>query len=267
MKLEALALAIAAGFALAAGTASATTKTATVTDIQYADRPECLLDLRYPVGETNFPTVVWFHGGGLTDGSRGFIPLADEKIAQATADYRLLRKETRRGEDCIEDAAAAVAWTLNHIAEYGGDSEKVFVAGLSAGGYLAMMVGMDPRWLGACGRSNLDLAGICAVSGQATKHYNVRKFSGDRDSQFIPKIDDMAPLAHVGKDIPPLLCVCGEPPYENKCRAEENRLLVSSCEALGHPWARYVECPLCDHFRVAKAALPYLELFVSGSLP
>ena len=35
-----------------------------VKDIAYADRTECRLDVRFPVGETNFPTVVWFHGCG-----------------------------------------------------------------------------------------------------------------------------------------------------------------------------------------------------------
>ena len=152
-----------------------------VKDIAYADRTECRLDVRFPVGETNFPTVVWFHGGGLTGGGRHFVPLTDEKIAQVAVGYRLLGKGAARGEDCIEDAAAAVAWTLRHIGEYGGDSNKVFVSGMSAGGYLTMMVGMDSKWLAAHGVRNTDLAGLVPISGQATKHFNVRKFSGDDD--------------------------------------------------------------------------------------
>ena len=60
--------------------------------IKYADRPECVLDVRVPIGETNFPTVVWFHGGGLTGGNRHFVQLADEKIAQVAVGYRLLGK-------------------------------------------------------------------------------------------------------------------------------------------------------------------------------
>ena len=83
-------------------------------------------------------------------------------------------------------------------------------------------------------------------SGQATTHFAVRKFSGDDDPQFRPKIDAMAPLAHVSADLPPILCICGQPPFEWKARAEENRFLVASCEALGHPAARYIELPSCD---------------------
>lgn len=236
-------------------------------DISYADRPSCVLDVRVPVGETNFPTVVWLHGGGLSGGARHFIPLSDGKIAQVAVEYRLLGKDANRGEDCIEDAAAAVAWTFAHIAEYGGDPTKVYLCGKSAGAYLSMMVGMDAKWLAAHGLSNKDLAGIVAVSGQATKHFNVRKFAGDDDPQYLPKIDSLAPLAHVSKHVPPFVSVCGEPPYEWTCRAEENRFLVSSLVALGHPYARYIECPLCDHARVDKPAWGYIELFVRGNLP
>lgn len=234
--------------------------------VAYADRQGCLLDVRVPKDEMNFSTVVWFHGGGLTGGERHFVPLADEKIAQVAVGYRLLGKGADRGEDCIEDAAAAVAWTMKHIGEYGGDSNKVFVSGMSAGGYLTMMVGMDPKWLAAHGTRNTDLAGLIALSGQATKHFNVRKFAGDRDPQFLPKIDDLAPLAHVAAKLPPILSVCGQPPYEWKCRSEENRLLIASCIALGHKKAKFVELDYCDHARAYIAGLPYLEMFVNGRL-
>ena len=250
--------------AMAATAAMAESKV--VKDIAYADRTECRLDVRFPVGETNFPTVVWLHGGGLTGGGRHFVPLTDEKIAQVAVGYRLLGKGAARGEDCIEDAAAAVAWTLRHIGEYGGDSNKVFVSGMSAGGYLTMMVGMDSKWLAAHGVRNTDLAGLVPISGQATKHFNVRKFSGDGDPQFLPKIDDLAPLAHVAADLPPILSVCGQPPYEWKCRAEENRLLIASCVALGHKNAKFVELDYCDHGRAFAAGLPYLEFFIKGRL-
>lgn len=252
------------GIALAVAVAGA--KTLTTRDVSYADSPECLLDVRVPKGETNFPTVVWFHGGGLTGGDRHFVPLADAKIAQVAVGYRLLGKGAKRGEECIEDAAAAVAWTMRHIGEYGGDRGRVFVSGMSAGGYLTMMVGMDPRWLAAHGVRNTDLAGLVALSGQATKHFNVRKFSGDGDPQFLPKIDDLAPLAHVAADLPPIICVCGQPPYEWKCRSEENRLLIASCVALGHRNAKFVQLDYCDHGRAYTAGLPYLELFVKGRL-
>jgi len=228
----------------------------------------CRLDVQTPDAGTGFPTVVWFHGGGLTGGKRHFLHFSDTTIAQVAVDYRLMNATNGvQGADCIRDAAEAVAWTLRHIADYGGDPKKVFVSGMSAGGYLTMMVGMDPKYLAAYGFKPTDLAGLAPVSGQATTHFAVRKFDGDTDPQFRPKIDALAPLAHVSAKLPPIVSICGQSPYEWKCRAEENRLLIASCTALGHPWARYVEVPLCDHSRAFAAGLPYVEMFIRGRLP
>lgn len=40
------------------------------------------------------------------------------------------------------------------------------------------------------------------------------------------------------------------------------RHIHASCNALGHPDAKFVELGFCDHSRVYKAGLPYLEMFV-----
>ena len=91
----------------------------------------CKLDLYYPENAKDFPTVVWFHGGGLSGGSK-FIPkeLKNCGLAVIAVNYRLLPKATL--SDCIDDAAAAVAWTFSEIEKYGGDRRKIFVSGHSA---------------------------------------------------------------------------------------------------------------------------------------
>lgn len=229
-------------------------------------RERCKLDVKVPEGKKDFSTVVWFHGGGLAGGGRHFIPIGDD-IAQVAVDYRLLGNHGVQGRDCIEDAAAAVAWTLEHIAEYGGDTNKVFVSGVSAGGYLTMMVGMAPEYLARHGHKLSEIAGLIPVSGQATKHYNVRNHAGDKDPQYRPKIDDLAPLRWVSKDIPPIMSVCGEPPWEWPARSEENRLLIASCKALGHKKAYFALMPYCDHGRTTDASFPYVDMFVRGRFP
>jgi len=235
--------------------------------IQYAPPERCRLDVKWPAGQTNFPTVVWFHGGGLTSGKRHFISI-DPGIAQVAADYRLLgANKLTDGSVCIRDAAAAVAWTLENISRYGGDPRKVYVSGMSAGGYLTMMVGMAPQYLKELGHDIRELAGLAPISGQATKHFNVRKYSGDGDPQYLPKIDELAPLGWCSKDIPPIVSICGEEPWEWKCRSEENRLLIASCAALGHKKAWFVSCPYASHGRVASAGIPYVEMLVKGRMP
>ncbi len=74
----------------------------------------CKLDVYYPESEKDRPVVVWFHGGGLSGGEK-FIPdeLKNYSMVVVAVNYRLLPKATLH--DCIEDAAASVAWTFGQI--------------------------------------------------------------------------------------------------------------------------------------------------------
>jgi len=231
---------------------------------------ECLLDLRYTDGVTGFPTVVWFHGGGLVNGHRHFVTFSDKTIAVVAVEYRLMSETNAvRGTECVTDAAAAVAWTLDHIAEYGGDPKKVFVSGSSAGGYLTMMIGMDPRWLAKFGHKTSELAGLAPNSGQATSHFNVKKFNGDTRNRWQPLIDEWAPLYYCEnwQDVAPIAIICGEAPWEMKGRAAENRLLAETLRAMGHKKVWYVSLPYASHGRTMPAGIPYVEHLVMGSYP
>ncbi len=222
-------------------------------DIRYSDAaPRCVLDVKWPDGVTNFATVINFHGGGLVKGNKHFARWPDEAadkdpVAFVGANYRLLKNdktgETATPEECISDAAAAVAWTLDNIARYGGDPKKVFVTGISGGGYLTAMVGLDPKWLAKYGHVPADLAGIAPMTGQMTKHFNVRKVGfHDADPQFQPKIDEWAPLAYAGgKNLPPACFLAGGRDVEWKCRVEENELLAASLRSCGYPKTEFHE--------------------------
>lgn len=106
----------------------------------------CRLDIYLPADAKGFPTIIWFHGGGLSGGRRE-IPeaLKGHGMAVVGVEYRLVPQV--KVADCVADAAAAAAWVVEHIASYGGDPERIFVAGHSAGGYLTSMIGLDKRWL------------------------------------------------------------------------------------------------------------------------
>jgi len=233
-----------------------------------AGESDCRLNVRWPAASTNFPTVVWFHGGGLTSGSnKGWLRISRE-IAQVSVSYRLMSETNAvRGVDCIRDAAAAVAWTLENIGRYGGDPARVYVSGHSAGAYLALMVGMDPKYLKRHGHDIDEIAGLVPISGQVSKHFNVREFAGDVDSQYLVKIGDLAPLSHCSRDVPPILSICGQPPWEWPMRNEENRLLIASCRAMGHPSVEFVEIPFANHSTVGSLGLPFLEKFIWGEMP
>ena len=68
----------------------------------------CRLDIHYPKKKTDYSTIVWFHGGGLTGGKRTLPqPLKEKGVAIITVDYRLSPKV--KVTQCIDDAAAAIA--------------------------------------------------------------------------------------------------------------------------------------------------------------
>lgn len=110
----------------------------------------CRLDICYPSDTSGCPVVVWFHGRGLTSGSKSFPwKLKEKGIVLVAVNYRLLPRVEIQG--CIDDAAAAVAWVYGNIHKYAGDRKKIFVAGHSAGGYLTAMIGLDKSRLALYG--------------------------------------------------------------------------------------------------------------------
>lgn len=213
----------------------------TKTNIQYYDvatnkndsyiNERCVLDIYYPKNTKNFATVVWFHGGGLTGGSKE-IPeaLKNKGFAIIGVNYRLAPKV--QAPKYIEDAAAAVAWAFKNIANYGGDSSLIFVSGHSAGGYLASMIGLDKKWLQKEGIDANKIAGLIPFSGQCITHFEVRHENGIPEKQ--PTIDAYAPLYHVRADAPPLLLITGDRELEMLGRYEENAYMARMMKLVGH---------------------------------
>ncbi|ULT27161.1 alpha/beta hydrolase [Sphingobacterium sp. E70] len=94
-------------------------------------------------------------------------------MAVVAVNYRLSPKEKAPGY--IEDAATAVAWAFAHIASYGGDPAKIYVSGHSAGGYLALMVGLDSSYLHKYGVDANRIKGLAPISGQTNTHYTIKR--------------------------------------------------------------------------------------------
>ena len=93
------------------------------------------------------PVALMFHGGGWVGGSPSgaradLEPFLATGWAGVTPAYRLAPRD--RAPAALEDAECALRWVGGHAAEYGLDPERVVVAGYSAGGYLALMLGLAP---------------------------------------------------------------------------------------------------------------------------
>ncbi|MES2593785.1 MAG: alpha/beta hydrolase [Verrucomicrobiota bacterium] len=193
------------------------------------EKERCKLDLYLPTKGEGFTTLVWFHGGGLTGGSKESevmkrlgTSLAEEGIAVVVPNYRLSPKA--KYPAYVADACAAVAWTLKNIPQHGGDAKRVFVGGHSAGGYLTLLLGMDARHLAKVGVKHSDLAGLIPVSGQTMTHYTVREERGI--GKFSVIADEAAPVCWAeAKGIAPMLVLWAD--KDMPARAEENAFLVA----------------------------------------
>lgn len=216
----------------------------------------CRLDLYYPENTEGFATIVWFHGGGLSSGNK-FIPeqLKDNGMAVIAVNYRLLPKGTLT--DCIDDSAAAIAWAFREIAKYGGDINKIFVSGHSAGGYLTAMCGLDKKWLAKYDIDADSIAGLIPFSGHAISHFAYRQSLGMKDTQ--PSIDEFAPLFYVRADAPPLIIVSGDREMEMLGRYEENAYFWRMMKVAGHPQTYLYELDGYNHGDMAAPAFHILK--------
>lgn len=209
------------------------------------------MDIYHSSDTAGLPVIVWFHGGGLTGGER-FIPqeLKNSGYVIVAPNYRLM--PSANIADCIDDAAAAVAWTFKNIADYGGSPDKIFVSGHSAGGYLTSMVGFDKKWLGKYGIDADSIRGLIPFSGQAITHFSQRKARGMSELQ--PLIDEFAPIYHIRKDAPPYVIICGARELELFGRYEENAYLWRMLKLIGHPDVSIYEIDGHDHGQMAHPA-------------
>ena len=239
MRLLALLLAFAVSSAAAI-------ETKVIKDVPYKDdvisqtpyeQERCKLDLTIPVGAKGFATYVYFYGGGLKKGSKDLASeycteiresLAQAGIAVVTPDYRLSPKV--KYPAYVDDAAAAFAWTVKHIAEHGGDPRKVFIGGHSAGATLALLVGMDPNRLKPHGLTLGSVAGIAQVSAQVLTHYTIREERSQ--PRYAITSDEAAPAFYIRKTLPPILTIYAQ--NDMLSRAEENQFFVTTLKAAGH---------------------------------
>ncbi len=157
------------------------------------------LDLFLPRGKTNFPVMVFLHGGAWRMGDRSTYGLVGYRMAKAgigvaIPSYRLMPANAHPAQ--IEDAAAAVAWVYKNIAQYGGDVSRLYLAGHSAGGHLAALLALDGRWLEKVGVPAGAIHGVATMSGV----YDVGALKEFQNAE-----DDPSPIHHVHANAPPFL--------------------------------------------------------------
>jgi acetyl esterase/lipase len=163
-------------------------------DIPYADPadPRQVLDVYAPSNAKDLPVVFWIHGGGWETGDKADVkakPQAfmDKGFVFVSTNYRLLPSVDMG--TLIGDVAKSFGWVHNHIAEYGGDPNRVLVAGHSAGAQLAALICTDERYLKSQGISFDVLIGCVPVDGDT---YDIPAIIETEDTRW--RVHHLPPL-------------------------------------------------------------------------
>ncbi len=141
------------------------------TGLAYGRLPRQQLDLYLPRRSApagGHPVVVFFYGGSWNRGERAEYRFVGEALAARgvitlVADYRLYPEV--RYPDFLDDCALALAWGLREAGRLGGNPQRVFVMGHSAGAYNAAMLALDPSRLAPTGFGPQALAGWIGLAG------------------------------------------------------------------------------------------------------
>ncbi|KEZ69049.1 esterase [Pseudomonas amygdali pv. tabaci str. ATCC 11528] len=176
--------------------------------LAYGQDPRNTLDVYTPQTKpANAPVVLFFYGGSWNTGSKANYAFIGEALAArgmvvVIADYRLYPQV--RYPSFLEDSAKALAWAHKHAKTYGGDPDRLYVMGHSAGAYNAAMLALDPRWLAREGLSPSILSGWIGLAGPydflPIEEADVKPVFFYPDSP-----PDSQPINHVSSSAPPAL--------------------------------------------------------------
>jgi acetyl esterase/lipase len=203
----------------------------------YADRKDTL-DVYVPEGRRNAPVIVSYYGGALMAGDKSEHAFIGRRFASAgfvtvVVNYRLSPGVAHPAH--VRDAAASFAWVKRHIAEYGGDANRVFVIGHSAGAYLVALLSTDERYLAAHKLSPRDIRGVVPVSA----FYWVERegVAPDRDKRVWgtdPNVwVDASPAHHLTSGAPPMLILYadGDEDWRRRQNVEAARAMKAAGQA------------------------------------
>lgn len=181
-------------------------------DVSFGPERRQRLDVYAAEGAANAPVIVFIYGGSWASGSKDDYAFAGAALASrgfvtVIPDYRLVPGV--RFPSFIEDCAAAMRWTADQVAEFGGDASRIVLVGHSAGAYNTMMLALDARYLRDAGVDAARVRGVVGLAGP----YDFLPFDVDATRNAFGQAPDTAltqPVNFARADAPPLLLLWGE---------------------------------------------------------
>lgn len=122
-------------------------------DITYGDAPRQKLDIyraKAADQQAERSTIIFFYGGSWESGQKSQYKFVAEALTSVgfdvvIPDYRVYPDVLFPA--FVDDAAKAVGWSEQHLADYGLNPNRLFVAGHSAGAHIAALLALDNHYL------------------------------------------------------------------------------------------------------------------------
>lgn len=232
-------------------------------DIPYLDNAIDLqkLDIYKPKTKEPAPVLVFIHGGFWQSGHRSeYAALGKTFCARGfvtvLVDYRLAPEVTY--PVFSEDGAAAVNWVMKNIEKYGGDPNRVFLAGHSAGAQIVADLVTNDVF-----RNKLDfdlkkLRGVVILSGpfdfstgRATDIMIIKKVMQTDDN-----FERSQPIRYIRGDVPPMLIINGG---DDNLTGEKQAADYAKAMKAAGAFVRYEMIPKGDHYTIVLDMVPGQE--------
>lgn len=203
-----------------------------IADIMYQENSNAFLDLYTPANlEESVPVILWIHGGGFVGGSKDSrrdyaMTLAHDGYMVANIDYGLAPEQLYPGP--VVQANAALEYLLQHAADFGGDMDRVFIGGDSAGAHIASQLsavlsnealaadmGIQPAIKSETLRGALLFCGLynmktIASTGFPNIEYFLNTYTGTADFEKFARIQELSIVQQVTPDFPDSFIAVGD---------------------------------------------------------
>ncbi len=182
-------------------------------DVSFGDHRLQKLDVYVPLNSTGKdPVLMFIYGGSWKNGDKDGYDFAGRAFAArgfvtVIADYRKVPEVVF--PSFVEDGAAAVKWINDNVKDYGGDPERIYLVGHSAGAYNAIMLALDADYLAAQGLGEGTIDGAAGIAGPYDFYPWDVQSTVDAFGHVENPVEVTQPIAIADANAPPLLLVTG----------------------------------------------------------
>jgi acetyl esterase/lipase len=174
------------------------------------------------------PTLMYIHGGGWVFGNKDgavnlFLPYIERGWNVVNVEYRMASNSLAPA--AVEDSRCALRWIYDNAAKYHFDTSRIVVSGHSAGGHLALMVGMLPNGTALESECPVDLTAPPMKVAAIVNWFGITDVNGildgpDRKTYAVAWIGaqpnpheqakQVSPMTYVRPGLPPIITIQGD---------------------------------------------------------